>query len=117
VIQGDRDNWRVLLKVPGGRLQEVRIEFSEGRQKRRLLSVYSVCCPADPNHYEFALKLNAELTYGGLSIHQVDGQPMFVMTRTYPGGNVGPEEIKAAVHEIARRSDWVEQQLTQADVF
>jgi serine/threonine-protein kinase len=112
-----RKEWMVVLKVPGNRLQEVRIEVGQGRKERRILSVYSVCCPADPHHYEFALKLNAELTYGGLSIHEVDGKSMFVMTRTYPGGNVSPEEIRAAVFEIARRSDWVEQQLTRADVF
>jgi len=117
VIEGQRDRWRILLKVPGERLQEVRVEVTEGRQKRSLLSVYSVCCPADPSHYEFALKLNAELTYGGLSIHDVDGKSMFVMTRSYPGSNVGPDEIRASIREIARRSDWVEQQLTHADVF
>jgi serine/threonine-protein kinase len=117
VVEGAQDRWRILLKVPGSRLQEVRLELTEDRTKRRLLSVYSVCCPADPGHYEFALKLNAELTYGGLSIHDVDGKPMFVMTRAYPGGDVSPEEIRAAVQEIARQSDWVEQQLTRADVF
>jgi hypothetical protein len=40
-----------------------------------------------------------------------------VMARTYPGGNVGPEEIRAAVRDIAKGSDWVEQQLTQTDFF
>lgn len=118
VIEGSRDRWRILIKVPGGRLQEVRIEVAEGRRHhQRLLSVYSVCCPADPSHYEFALKLNAELTYGGLSVRDVDDRPMFVMSRAYPGGHVSSDEVRAAVTEIARRSDWVEQQLTQGDVY
>jgi hypothetical protein len=117
VVEGQDDHWRVLLKVPGDRLQEVRIDVTEGRRKQRLLTVYSVCCPADPDHYEFALRLNAELTYGSLSVRVVDDQPMFVMARTYPGGNVGPEEIRAAVRDIAKGSDWVEQQLTQTDFF
>jgi eukaryotic-like serine/threonine-protein kinase len=117
VVESGRDRWRVLLKVPGDRLQEVRIEVTEGRRKQRLLTVYSVCCPADSSHFEFALKLNAELTYGSLSVREVDGQPMFVMARAYPGGNVGPDEVRAAVHEIASQSDWVEQQLTQSDIF
>jgi serine/threonine-protein kinase len=117
VIQGEGDRWRILMRVPGERLQEVRIEVAEGRLNRRLLSVYSVCCPAEPRHFEFALKLNAELTYGSLSMRDVDGRPMFVMTRAYPGAHASPEEIRAAVLEIGRRGDWVEQQLTQADVF
>jgi serine/threonine-protein kinase len=117
VISGERDLYRILVQVPEGRLQEVRVEVAEGRRHRRFLSVYSVCCPADPSHYEFALKLNAELSYGGLSVRDVDGQPMFVMSRAYPGANASPAEVRAAVQEIARRSDWVEQQLTRADVF
>ena len=117
VIEGERDRWRVLLKVPGDRLQEVRIEVAEGHRNQRLLTVYSVCCPAEPGHYEFALKLNAKLTHGSLSVREVDGQPMFVMARVYPGGNVGPDEVRTAVNEIAKSSDWVEQQLTQSDFF
>ncbi len=116
-IQGEGDAWQIRLPLPDGRRQEVRLEVALGRLGRRLLSIYSVCCPADPDHYEFALRLNAELSYGGLSIHEVDGRPMFVMTRTYPGEDVRPAEIRAAVLEIARRGDWVEHELTRADRF
>ena len=116
-IQGEGDTWRVRLPLPDGRRQEVRLEVAPGRLGRRLLSVFSVCCPADPDHYEFALRLNAELSYGGLSILEVDGNPMFVMTRTYPGEDVSPAEVRAAVLEIARRGDWVEHELTRADRF
>jgi serine/threonine-protein kinase len=63
------------------------------------------------------LKLNAEMTYGGLSIREVNGQPMFVMTRTFPRGQVHPDDIRTALIDIARRSDRVEQQLTHADVY
>jgi serine/threonine-protein kinase len=117
LIQGAKDRFRVIVPVPGDRIQEVYIEVSSGRKHERLLSVYSVCAPADPRHYEFALTLNAELTIGGLSVREVNDQPMFVMTRTYARGHVTPADIRAAVQEIARRGDWVEQQLTATDVF
>jgi len=42
---------------------------------------------------------------------------MFVMSRTFARGHVSPAEIRAAVVEIARRGDRVEQQLTSMDVF
>jgi eukaryotic-like serine/threonine-protein kinase len=116
-IQGARDQFRILFKLPNDRLQEVYLEVGQNRHDERLLSVFSVCCPAEPRHYEFALKLNAEMTYGGLSIRDVNGQAMFVMTRTFPRGHVHPEAIRAALVDIARRSDWVEQQLTHADVY
>ena len=117
LIQGARDRFRVIVPVPGDRIQEVYIEVAQGRKNERLLQVYSVCAPADPRHYEFALKLNAELTIGGLSVREVNDHPMFVMTRTYQRGHVTPADIRAAVTEIARRGDWVEQQLTSTDVY
>jgi eukaryotic-like serine/threonine-protein kinase len=116
-IQGARDQFRILFKLPNDRLQEVYLEVGQNRHNERLLSVFSVCCPAEGRHYEFALKLNAEMTYGGLSIRQVNGQAMFVMTRTFPRGHVHPDDVRAALIDIARRSDWVEQQLTHADVY
>jgi serine/threonine-protein kinase len=117
LIQGGRDRWRVVYPVPGDRIHEVYIELVEGRRHERLLTVFSVCAPCDPRHYEFALKLNNELTHGSLSIREVNGQAMFVMTRTFAHGHVGPAEIRAAVQEIAKRGDRVEQQLTSTDVF
>ena len=116
-IEGEGDFWRVRLRLPDGRGQDVRVEAARNRAGVRLLSVFSVCGPADPAHYEFALRLNDELTYGGLSIHEVEGRPMFVMRRTYPGEDVSPAEVRAAVIEIARRSDRVERQWTEADHF
>jgi serine/threonine protein kinase len=116
-IQGARDHFRILFKLPNDRLQEVYLEVGQNRHNERLLSVFSVCCAADPRHYEFALKLNAEMTYGGLSVRNVNAQDMFVMTRTFPRGHVHPDDVRAALVDIARRSDWVEQQLTHADVY
>ncbi len=117
IQQGARDQFRIIVPVPGDRLHEVYVEVAEGRKRQRLLTVYSVCAPADSRHYQFALRLNAELTYGALSIREVNGMPMFVMTRTYSRGQVTPADIRAAVVEIARRGDWVEQQLTCTDLY
>jgi serine/threonine-protein kinase len=117
IQQGARDAFRVIVPVPGDRLQEVYIEAVEGKHRERLLSVYSVCAPAEPRNYEFALKLNARLTYGSLSIREVGDSPMFVMTRTFARGHVNAADLRAAVAEIARRGDWVEQQLTSTDLF
>ena len=117
LIQGHRDRHRVIVPVPGDRIQEVYVEVVQGRKRERLLQVFSVCAAADPANYEFALKLNAELTIGGLSVREFDGQPMFVMSRTYSRAHVTPADIRAAVTEIARLGDWVEQQLSSGDVY
>lgn len=116
-VQGQDGRYRVTVEVPGGRRQDVYLQIGAGWTGQKLVTVYSICAPADAAHYEFALKLNAELSYGGLSIREIDGRPMFVMSRTYPHGRVTPTEIRAVLRELAHRSDWVELQLTGADVF
>ena len=72
------------------------VEGTSGKRGERLLTVFSVCGPADARHFEYALKLNAELTYGSLSVRAVNGQPMFVMTRTYVRDHVCPNDVAAA---------------------
>jgi serine/threonine protein kinase len=116
-IQGCRDTFRLILSLPGDRLQEVVIEATEGKNQERLLSVFSVCGPADPAYFEYALRLNSNLTYGSISVHNVLETPMFVMSRTFLRDTVRPEDLRHALIEIARRSDRIEKQLTCMDQY
>ncbi len=116
-IQGHRDTFRLILSLPDDRLQEVIVEATEGKDQERLLSVFSVCGPADPSYYEYALRLNSNLTYGSISVHDVLGTPMFVMSRTFHRDTLRPEDLRQALVEIARRSDRIEKQLTCMDQY
>jgi serine/threonine-protein kinase len=116
-IQGYGDTFRVILPLPGDRLQEVVIEAEDGKNGERFLSVFSVCGPADPAYFKYALLLNAHLTFGSISIHDVLGAPMFVMSRTFPRDTVRTEDVRDALLEIGRRADHVEKQLTRLDQY
>jgi eukaryotic-like serine/threonine-protein kinase len=116
-IQGYGDTFRVILPLPGDRLQEVVIEATEEKNNERYLSVFSVCGPADPTHFKYALTLNSHLTFGSISIHEVLGSPMFVMSRTFPRDTVRTEDVRDALLEIGRRADHVEKQLTRLDQY
>ncbi len=116
-IQGFGDTFRVILHLPGDRLQEVVIEVTEEKDKERYLSVFSVCGPADPSYFRYALTLNGHLTFGSISIHNVLDNPMFVMSRTFSRETVRTEDIRDALLEIGRRADHVEKQLTRLDQY
>jgi serine/threonine-protein kinase len=117
-IQGSHDSFRVVLpQQKGQRLQEVMIEVYAAKSGERFLSVFSVCGLAKPEHYASALELNSRLTYGSLSIRQVMDESMFVMSRTFPRDRIRPGELRDAIVEIAKRSDQIEQQLSQHDVY
>lgn len=117
LVQGGFDLWRVNMLLPRERLQEVYLEIERGPLGQTSLTVYSVCGPADPNDYEFVLRLNNDLPYVGISIRDVNGQAMFIMTRTFDRASLRSTEIRSTVYEIARRSDWVEEQLTKMDLY
>jgi serine/threonine-protein kinase len=116
-VQGSHDRYRIVIRLPGERLQEVYLESMQGRYGERLLSVFSVCGHAVRSHYEFALRLNDKLSFGGISVRDVNEQPMFVMNRTFPRQNLSAAEVRTAMLEIAAKSDLVEQQLSNVDVF
>lgn len=116
-VFGNGDRYSLVCRVPNNRLQHIYLEIFDDAQADRLITIYSVCCVACSHDFEFALKLNAELMHGGISIREVRGTPMFVMTQTYGLGQVTEESLRQAILEIARGSDWVEQQLTNDDIY
>ena len=103
------------LQLPGDRWQRLVVEPSDHGTTERLLLIYSVCCPARPEYFENALRLNAELSHGGVSLREIDGQSMFVMVDTYPRSTVDAEEIRRSVLEVGSRADEVEKLLTDMD--
>jgi serine/threonine-protein kinase len=117
LIQGCRDTFRLIVPLPDDRLQEVVVEATDGTNQDPVLSVFSVCGPADPAYFQYALRLNSQLTYGSISLHDVLGSPMFVMSRTFSLDTVCAEDLRLAIVEIARRSDGIEKKLTRMDQY
>jgi serine/threonine protein kinase len=117
-IQGSRDSFRVLLPQPNDRLQEVMVEVNDGEEgDERYLSVFSVCGPAEPAYFGYALALNSRLTYGSLSIRYVLGAPMLVMSRTFARDRVRVGDLRDAILEIAHNADRIEAQMTRMDLY
>ncbi len=118
-IQGARDAFRVLIPQPNDRLQEVMVEVNDGEEGKdeRYLSVFSVCGPADPTYYGYALALNSRLTYGSLSIRYVLGAPMLVMSRTFVRDRMRAGDLRDAIVEIAHNADRIEAQMTRMDLY
>ncbi|MCH2211809.1 MAG: serine/threonine protein kinase [Fuerstiella sp.] len=107
--------FEIRIQLPGGRGQSVFLENSDHPAGHRLLLIYSVCCPAEAEFYEQALRLNAKVLHGGLAIREVEGLPYFVMVDTYPRATVDGEEIRRSVVEVGLQADRIERLLTGKD--
>ncbi len=109
-------SFQVHIQLRDERGQTVFIENSEHAPGERLLLIYSLCCEARPSFFEEALRMNAIVQYGGISIRDLDGKPWFVMVDTYPRTSVSGEEIRRSVIELASRADSIENRLTGRDI-
>lgn len=116
-VSGEGVRYTVQILLPRGRKQEVRIDLLKQGSSERLVQIYSVCCPAQHNQFEYVLRLNAEIPHGGLAIKEIAGIPMFVMMDTYPWSTVDPEEIRRSALSVATRADGLEMRLTGRDHF
>jgi len=108
--------FRVHLQLRNYRSQTVHIENSNHPAGERLLLIYSLCCEARPSFYEEALRLNAVMHHGGISIRDIDGRPCFVMIDTYPRATVSGEDIRRSAIDLGARADSIENRLTGRDV-
>ncbi|MEY3457320.1 MAG: Serine/threonine-protein kinase PrkC [Planctomycetota bacterium] len=108
--------FRVHLQLRNDRSQTVYVENSDHPAGERLLLIYSLCCEARPSFYEEALRLNAVMHHGGISIRDLEGKPCFVMIDTYPRATVTGEDIRRSAIAVGARADSIEHLLTGRDV-
>lgn len=118
LVSWKRNGQQYILEVrqSNQRKQTVFIEPSDHQMHERLLLIYSICCDAQPEYYEEALRLNAEISHGGISIREVNGETKFVMVDTFPRSSVDAEDIRKSVIAVAQHADDVEKKLTDFDL-
>jgi serine/threonine protein kinase len=107
-----------LVPLGEGRRQTIIGEVVESAATDQpVMSFWTPCAPAKPDHYAFVLELNSKLPFGAVSIRRHEGQDHFVMTSNYPRATLDPHEIETAVVEMAKWADFVEHKLTGQDRF
>ena len=114
-ISVEEDGCLAVVFLPGGRQQKVHIEYSDDLITESVVRIYSICCPDDTGYHEQALKINAELSHGGIAIKTINNRPHFIIQSCYPRGTADPEEICQSTLEIATHADTIEKKLTGKD--
>ena len=112
-----RDRYELDVHLPGERSQRVYLEETDGPYSERNVTIDSVCGPADPEHFDRALRLNASVAHGAIAIKPHGGRDCFVMVDTYPRGTLDAEEVRRSVWELAVYADQMEQILTGDDEY
>jgi len=115
MIRREGQRHQLTVQLAGGRRQVVFVEPSTHAAAERLLEIYSTCCDTQSAYHLEALRLNAVMNHGSVSIREVEGREKFVVRDTYPRATVDAEEIRRSVLEVASHADGIEKLLTGLD--
>lgn len=113
----DANGFLLEISVGENRRQKVRVDVTGKDHDGSPLIVFStVCGPASSANYEYALRQNASLPYGGIAVRDVEGKPHFVLINTQLGTSAQKEELIKSIWFLATRGDEIEMGLTGKDV-
>ncbi len=109
--------FKVTVHLKDERKQVVMIDPHRRKDGTQLVSVFTPCGPAEESAYRWALENNLNLNNCAMAIKQDGDRSLFVLERTMRQEFLVPEEMKAAIKEIAYYGDWIEGKLTGQDEF
>lgn len=116
-VAKEGDGYIVTATLREGRTQRVDIKPYTPKDGKNLIRVYTRCGKPTEEAYLWALKTNMSLSHGALALTEENGEEIIVMTNCFLADETTPEEIKAAVKELAFYGDYIEKKLTKLDEF
>lgn len=107
------------LKIPLPDQRSQKVYITAGRRDadgENLFQIYTICTEATPELYELALRMNMELDYGAIAMHQIYDKDFLVMVDTQLVRTAQPAEIEKSILTLAEVGDDLEKILTGRDV-
>jgi len=114
VAQKDGD-FVVTVQLKQGRHQDVYVSPFKRKDGAELIRVFTYCGAESEEALEWALEANMKLSHCALALTHDEDNRRFVLTRCFLAEAARPEQVKAAVKEIAFYGDWIEKKLTGLD--
>jgi hypothetical protein len=106
--------WRVDVPLHLDRRQAVYVGYAgTDPEGRSILSLVSVCGPANDRDARILLKLNARTVEGHFAIRVLRGEEYFVVIENMPAGSVEGLDQAGLVRRIAETADGLEDRLSR----
>jgi hypothetical protein len=104
--------WRLVVPMQLDRKQAVYVGYAGNDPEHRpILSLVSVCGPANERDPRILLKLNARMVEGHFAIKVLRGEDYFVVIHNVAASNVPHLDSRALVARIAETADDLEDRL------
>jgi hypothetical protein len=98
------------------RSQTVWVEFTgKDPDGEPIVQLSTACGKADPEKYEWVLKLNMRIPYGAVGLAKYGEEYCFAMVDAYQRSSVHPEDVAKSLVSLATQGDTVEQAVAGTD--
>ena len=115
-VTKQKGRYIVTVSLPEGRKQIVYVAFSQkDTEGDPIVWLYTSCCEATPDKYEWVLKQNLSLPHGAIGIARIRGVDCFVMSNTHLRKTVDAEDLARSLLTLASRGDAIEKLLSGRD--
>jgi hypothetical protein len=111
------EGFQIEVKITDERMQDVFIVPDAREDGTALVRVYTKCGKPDASSAAWALRTNAELIGCAFAVENHDRFEHLILVQNFVLAKVTPEEVVAAVKQIAYYGDWLERKLSGADTF
>ena len=106
--------WRVVVPLQLNRQQAVYLGHAgTDSEQRAILSLVSVCGPANDRDARILLKLNARVVEGHFAIRVLRGEEYFVVIENLIADSVAGLDARGLVRRIAETADGLEDRLSR----
>lgn len=106
--------WRIDVPLHLDRRQAVYVGYAgTDLDQRPILSLVSVCGPANDRDARILLKLNARTVEGHFAIRVLRGEEYFVVIENMPADSAGQLDPSGLVRRIAETADGLEDRLSR----
>lgn len=111
------DGFQVEVMINDERMQDVFIVPDSREDGAPLVRVYTKCGKPDASSAAWALRTNAELIGCAFAVENHDRFEHLILVQNFVLAKVTPEEVIAAVKQIAYYGDWLERKLSENDTY
>ena len=119
VSGGEKTGYRFTVKTDSNRRRQ-KITFSfdtSDEEGNKIICMYSVCCEADPDYYEKALRWNQNIANGSICITDLREKPHFVLLKHLSFEEADKDTVIKLIGSLGERADKIEKVLTGAQDF
>ncbi len=114
-VRAEGDTYVIDIRLESGRHQTIYVK-AIGNENRPLVRVLSFCAPYRADMpVPWMLRANARFAQAAIALVDRSGEEWVAVINSFLEGEITPQEMKAAVKEVAFYADWLEQKLSGKD--